>query len=263
MKFRILGSGGAVTTPKPLCSCSNCRKARTDSKLKRNSSSFYCEDIAALVDCGEDIADSLNRFNITDVEYLFITHWHPDHTFGLRPLLESNFDWEKGKPRKKIKIFIPRKVYGVLKERYPSITYLIDALKLGTVKHLEHNNSVNIGDVRVTAAGFGGKDADTFGYMFESNGKKLLYAPCDTYFLIQQISGLDILINECGLVNLELPNEISFKKLIERLRQWKPKKVILTHIEEPELKRLNFDKLRKQYSDLNLDFAYDGMRITL
>jgi phosphoribosyl 1,2-cyclic phosphate phosphodiesterase len=101
VKLTITGSGGATPTPKTFCRCSVCRKARAEGEpYKRNSSSLFVEDVFALVDCGEDIGDSLSRRNILRVDSLFITHWHPDHTFGLRPLLEAYYDMRDNKPKK-------------------------------------------------------------------------------------------------------------------------------------------------------------------
>ena len=88
MKLTILGSGGAMPTPRPYCQCAICKKARKFGEpFKRNSSSIFINEINTVIDCGEDIADSLNRRNVKKVDNLFITHSHPDHTFGLRHLL--------------------------------------------------------------------------------------------------------------------------------------------------------------------------------
>ena len=93
MKFTILWSGGAMPTPMVFHSSKLCNLAKTIwEPYKRNSSSFYIHDIAGIVDCPEDIGDSINRRNIQKFENLFITHWHPDHCFWMRILLESMYD---------------------------------------------------------------------------------------------------------------------------------------------------------------------------
>ena len=83
MELIILGSGGAIPTPRPFCQCIICKKARKlGEPYKRNSSSLFIQDINTVIDCGEDISDSLNRRDVKKIDNLFITHWHPDHTFG-------------------------------------------------------------------------------------------------------------------------------------------------------------------------------------
>lgn len=54
--------------------------------------------------------------------------------------------------------------------------------------------------------------------------------------------------------------------MIERIRLFKPKRTILTHVEEIEMNVWSWDylkKMKEQYSDVNFDFAYDGMEIGL
>jgi hypothetical protein len=59
-------------------------------------------------------------------------------------------------------------------------------------------------------------------------------------------------------------HEISFPAMMERIKLLKPKKTILTHIEEDEIKELGWtylNKMKEQYADVDFDFAYDGMEI--
>lgn len=135
--------------------CEICQKARAIGEpFKRNSSALYVHDIKTLVDCGEDIVDALNRRNIPDVENLFITHRHPDHTFGIRNVLQSYFDFVEEKKLKTIILYMPRKVHEAMKIHYPSITYFTEVLGLAEIRYIEHHETVNIGDVQVTAIGF-------------------------------------------------------------------------------------------------------------
>lgn len=265
MKLTILGSGGCTPTPRPFCQCCTCKKARKEGEpYKRNSSSLYVNDIFTLIDCPEDIGDSLNRRNIKRVDNLFITHWHPDHTFGLRPLLEACFSFRKGKSRQ-ITVYLPKKVFKDLKKVYPTISYLAETLKVAEIKHLEHNQSVRMGGVKITAIGYKGKKSNTFAYLFEKNKKRVLYAPCDTLNFKQKIYDLDLLINECGLFSYKkIKTEISFPALMERIAFFKAKRTILTHIEEMEICAWGWrylEKMKRRYSGINFDFGYDGMGI--
>jgi len=264
MKLTIVGSGGAIPTPRPFCQCSTCEKARKEGEpYKRNSSSLFIDDIFTLIDCGEDIGDSLNRRNIKRVDNLFITHWHPDHTYGLRPLMEAHFNFFEGKPEKSLKICLPKKVLEDLKQHFPSISYFTGRLKVATPGEIEHGNSVRFGNIKVTAVGFQGKDSSIFAYLLEEKNKRVLYAPCDTIHFEEKIFNLDLLITECGLFSSRV-HEISFPAMMERIKLLKPKKTILTHIEEDEIKELGWNylnKMKEQYADVDFDFAYDGMEI--
>ncbi len=265
MKLTFLGTGGAMPTPRPFCGCKVCEQAREHGEpYKRNSSSVYIEEALAVVDCPEDIGDSLNRRRIMNVENLFITHWHPDHTFGLRPILEANFDFINNEITKPINLYIPRKVYDQLNKVYPNFYYFENIAKMCVVHKLEHNESVVINDCRVTAIGFEGEDSSTFGYQFEHFGKKVLYAPCDTISFNYEIDSIDLLINECGVLSPEVDTEISFDSLMTTIFKLDIRKTIMTHIEEVEIQRYGYDyyeSLKDKYSEIDFDYAFDGMTI--
>lgn len=268
MKFTILWSWGAIPTPRPFCTCDVCNKARTIGEpYKRNSSAFYVHDIKTLVDCWEDVIDALNRRNISDVDNLFITHRHPDHTFGIRNVLQSYFDFIEDRKTKVIQLYMPKKVHEAIQIHYPSINYFVDVLGLANIIYIEHNESVQIGDIQVTAVGFTGKDSETYGYLFEKNDKKCLYTPCDTISFQQEVKDIDVLITECGVFSHEkVKSEISFPKLMENLKVYTPKRTILTHIEEVELHARGWEymqEMKDTYKDIPFEFAYDWLVIEL
>ncbi|MFH1751959.1 MAG: MBL fold metallo-hydrolase [archaeon] len=268
MKLTILGSGGAIPTPRPFCQCKVCMKAREKGEpFKRNSCSLFIKDINTIIDCGEDIADSLNRRNIKQADNLFITHWHPDHSFGLRLVLEANYNFRKEKPKKVVNVFIPKKVFETLKQKFPVIEHYFNIQKTGKLHLVEDGDKINFGKITVTVVGFKGKGSDVYGYQIQEGKKKVLYAPCDTISFenYNNFKGLDLLLNECGLFS-DFPSEISFEDLMKRIKEIKPKKTILTHIEEIEVSAFGIEhlqKMKKKYSDIEFDYAFDGMEITV
>lgn len=268
MKITILGSGGAMPTPRPYCQCAICKKARKYGEpFKRNSSSIFIDEIKTVIDCGEDIGDSLNRRNIKQVDNLFITHWHPDHTFGLRHVLESNYNFRTGKADRTINVYVPRNVFKTLKQKFPVIEYYCNIQKTGVLHLIEDGDKIKIGNINIMAVGYKGENSDVYAYLLEDKKKKVLYTPCDTISFdnYNKFKDLDLLINECGLFS-KTSSEISFDALMQRLREIKPKKTIITHIEEIEVNiwgEKHLQKIKRQYSDINFDFAYDGMVISI
>lgn len=268
LTLTILGSGGAMPTPRPFCQCKICEKARkVGEPYRRNSSSLFINEINTVIDCGEDIADSLNRRGVEQVENLFITHWHPDHTFGFRPILEANFDFRTDKPKRVTEVYIPKKVFEILQQKFSAIDYFLNTQKTGHLHLIEDGDRIKIGDITIAVIGYQGKNSDTYAYLIEKDDKKVLYAPCDTVSFdnYKNFSDLDLLINECGLFS-DVPTEISFEELMKRIREIKPKRSIMTHIEEVEINIWGEDylqKMKEKYSDINLDFASDGMEIII
>lgn len=264
----ILGSGGAMPTPRPFCQCKTCKKARTIGEpYKRNSSSLFINDINTVIDCGEDIADSLNQRNIKQVDDLFITHWHPDHTFGLRPILEANFDFRAKAQKRTINVYIPKKVFEMLKQNFPAIDYFLKIQKTGKLFLVEDGDEIRIMDTTIVVVGYKGKGSDTYAYLIKKGDKKVLYAPCDTISFdnYKNFHGLDVLINECGLFS-NVSSEIPFDELMKRIKEINPKKTILTHIEELEINIFGeeyLQRMKNKYSDIKFNFATDGLKIKI
>lgn len=256
-----------MTVPRPLCNCAVCSRARKKGgKYKRNNSSLFIEDKNILIDCGEDIADSLNRNCVSKVDNLFITHWHPDHAFGLRVLLESGYNFRIPRADKIIGVYIPKKVFEDLKVKFPVVEYLLNFQKTGNLHLIDDGDELKFGNLVIEAVGYNGVGSDHYAYLIKENGKRVLYAPCDTigFNTYGQVLDLDLLIHECGMF-FEHKTEIKFPDLIARLRANRPVKTIFTHIEEIELRLYdkNFKKARKDYSDVKFDFAFDGMKIKI
>jgi len=78
MKFTVLGSGGCVALPKPLCQCNVCKEAREKGKpYSRYGCSLFIHDINLLIDTPEDIVHSLNYFNMTSIDSVIFSHMDP------------------------------------------------------------------------------------------------------------------------------------------------------------------------------------------
>lgn len=87
MELTVLGSGGNTPTPAPTCGCRVCVEAREKGPpYARRGNATFVHDLNLLVDTPELVWHSLNREGIEAVDYVFLSHFHADHTLGLRTL---------------------------------------------------------------------------------------------------------------------------------------------------------------------------------
>ncbi|WP_461257281.1 MBL fold metallo-hydrolase, partial [Treponema sp. R80B11-R83G3] len=114
-------------------------------------------------------------------------------------------------------------------------------------------------------------------FLFEQNGRKLIYSPCDCKIFPENeyLYNADILIIGNTFIGNVLKNGTiinekhplrqelySMENIIEIKEKYKIKTVIITHIEEDWGKSYDeYKVLEKEYE--NIKFAYDGMEIEL
>ena len=77
----FLGSGAAEGIPALNCKCKSCQEARAMPIAKRMPTSILvASKVNFLVDAGFDV---MYKMGDVDVDFVLLTHWHPDHYAGL------------------------------------------------------------------------------------------------------------------------------------------------------------------------------------
>jgi phosphoribosyl 1,2-cyclic phosphate phosphodiesterase len=280
MKFTILGSGGCVSLPKPLCQCDICKEARVKGKpYSRFGCSLYLEDLNLVVDTPEDIAYAINYGNVEEIQNVLFSHIDPDHTLGMRIFEHLRLNWleiSEGKEcTNPINVLAMNHVmedintigfkYGSFLDYYEKVRNLINRQVV--------EESITLKDIKITFV----KATSATVFVFEQGRKKLIYAPCDvkpfpSYSILEKA---DIMIIGNTIVGEELKGGFVLQKdcdlrrelfSMEEILQLKDKysinKVIITHLEEDWGKSYDdYVELEKKYE--NIKFAYDGMRIEL
>ncbi|MEM3616827.1 MAG: MBL fold metallo-hydrolase [Candidatus Bathyarchaeia archaeon] len=283
MELIILGSGGATTIPRPGCQCRVCIEARTKGlPYARSSASIFVSDINLLIDTPEEISSQLNREGIRNVDYILYSHWHPDHTLGLR-IVEKMYKFWLGtfvrgdKPSKKVKVCALAKVMKDLEDKYGSFFDYYE--KLGIIEKISLKNAYpfQIGSYGITPFEVLSDYVVSTVFLIEHEGRKVVYAPCDIKPFPQdsRLKSSDLLI--LGEVfpegplkeGITIPEDnplrrelLSMEEALTLAKSLKAKKTILTHIEEEWGKSYDdYKALEKLYRQKNIIFAYDGMKI--
>lgn len=280
MKFEVVGSGGCVSLPRPLCTCPVCVEARDKGRpYSRHGCSLFLEEAKLLVDTPEDIVAALNNSKIKEIEKVLYTHLDPDHTLGLRVFEQLRLNWfdvyegrECSNPIEVLAMPHVMEDLNMIRSKYGSfLDYYEDVRHL--IKRRVVDGSMIIGDIKITLVAIESSSI----FIFEQNGKKLIYAPCDVkpfpdYEGFKDADVLvigDTVIGEVMKDGYSLPKESALyndlfhmSEIIMIKEKYNIKSLIVTHIEEDWGK--SYDallELEKKYD--GLAFAYDGMVIEL
>jgi len=282
MKLIILGSGGCQALPRPLCHCKNCQKARINGvPYARTGPALYLQDEAILFDTPEEIRQQIEREKIKALKHVFYTHWHPDHTQGMRIFEQINSRYYNEPAKEPIKVYIPENAIADFKKHCEMIFY---SEKMGWINiiPIRDRKPIKTGQTSIIPLDFKRRDRVRCGYLIEHKNKKALYTPCSNFSakIDQSWLNLDLLILELGWfgrtqeLRKKIPknhpwqDHISFEENINIIKRILPKKTIFTHIDGTRhlTEDGDLDLLKRkisQFSKLNLDLTYDGMRIEI
>lgn len=280
MKFTILGSGGCVALPKPLCQCDICKEAREKGQpYSRFGCSLYLEDLNLVVDTPEDIVHAINYSNVKQIDTVLFSHIDPDHTLGMRVFEQLRIDWleisEGRECTNPIKVLAMNHVMediNTIGFKYGSfLDYYEKARNL--IKRQVVEESITIKDIKITFI----KATSATVFVFEQNGNKVIYAPCDVKPFPEHniFENADVMIIGDTVIGETLKDGFLLKKdnllreelftmeeIEELKKKYSIKKVIMTHLGEDWGKSYDdYLKLEKQYE--NIKFAYDGMKIEI
>ncbi|WP_105615213.1 MBL fold metallo-hydrolase [Vallitalea okinawensis] len=257
MKFTILGSGGAIRIPRACCDCSICNEARQKGyPYKRLGQSLFLHDENILFDTPEDINEELNDHEIKEVDHIFYTHWHPDHTLGCR-IIESLMDGVENK--KPIDVHMPEESIEIVINKSNSIFDFYHSINFCNV--ISSDREVNINSISIKKIKLLNDFA--YAYLINENNKRVLYCPCHGMHLpyMDELYKVDLLIIGKGYSKYTNVEWTNFERdTLRIIKDLKPKKVILTHIEESD--GLGYDDyvaIEKEYD--HIQFGYDGQII--
>ena len=181
MKWTILGSGGCIVIPKPLCQCRVCQQARKKGvPYTRTGPSAFLHDINLLIDTPAEIASQLNRSHIRRIDYLILTHLDPDHVEGLRVVEQITLDFRSWRayPEKQICLLLPEQLGERIREIQSQYGPLLDFYQQsGFVRVMLFQGEVQINNVRITAIPVDRGSQLAFVYVFEKPGRRVVHAP--------------------------------------------------------------------------------------
>ncbi|WP_137285235.1 MBL fold metallo-hydrolase [Halorussus salinisoli] len=287
MEITLLGSGGDSQTPMPTCDCRVCEPAREKGvPHARYGNSTLVRDANAVVDAPESIWAMLNREDVMDLDYIFVSHHHVDHVGGLRVVqaigrpdypLEN---WDNVDPAT---VVMSETTYDRIAESL-DIEAQYDDRGYAEFEFLADGETMALdGGVEVTGVGApldpSGPEDAAMGYCFSDGESKALVSPDETTFLdlTKVPDDLDLWVKECGMFretpdgdpilsdelwSEERDHQTTFDQTLEQIRTVEPDRTVFTEIEEIYRRRPDeYAELAREYADLGVEFGRDGMKI--
>lgn len=282
MRLEILGSGGAVTVPRPGHHDRYNDEAREKGvPYQRRGPSVFIHEHNILFDTPEDINESLNRAEIDEVRACFYSHWHPDHVMGVRIFEQINWNLRGGESAC-TDVYVPERVQQDMKKMFGTWNHLGYMQSLGIVKlHvIAPGDSVKIGNLTITPIPLA--EDYVFAYLVE-DGKTRTWIAMDElvgWSPGEAVVDLDLAILPSGVcefhpVNGErripadepvLQSEMLYERTLECIREMAPKRAVLIHLDEPD--GVTYDdglhlSDRLQSDGLPVTFAWDGLTVEI
>lgn len=282
MRIEFLGTGGAITTPKPGCSCRVCVQARREGvPYSRGGPSLFLHGPDVLIDTPEEIKDQLNRAGIDLVPACLYSHWHPDHVMGRRVWETLNQDWRNWPPENQCTdIYLPEQVgkdFRRMLGTWDHLSYL-QYREVVRIIELSDGESVAFGDVSIYP--FRLTEDYVYAFLVEEDGKRVLIAPDELngWEPPEWVRGVNLAVLPKGLDEFDpftgercipekhpiLKEEATYEETLGIVENLEAGRVILTHIEEVD--GLSHDDLqelqhRLQGKGESIEFAYDTLKV--
>lgn len=292
MRLRFVGTAGATVTPRPGCQCRVCREARAKgTPYSRLSPALFVEGPDVLFDTGEEVSVGLNRDGIECVKHLIYSHWHPDHTQGMRVLEQLNVDWLRmgeSKATHTTTVYLPPGVRRDFEQRglMASLRWYAERLGVARIVKVANQEPFEVGGVMVEA--FPMRDPllpahpsalGLYAYRLTEGDTQVLLVLDDTkgWRPPPELAGADLLVIECGWFETTLEGkptvpadhplyrlESTFGETLALIEQLQPKRTIMTHIEEIYGRSLDdYNILERELVECRATFAYDGASVVI
>jgi phosphoribosyl 1,2-cyclic phosphate phosphodiesterase len=280
MRIEFLGSGGAIPTPRPGCTCRVCLEAREKgTPYRRTGPSLFVPGPDIIFDTPEESKEQFNRANIGRVAACFYSHWHPDHVAGLRVWEALNQDFRRWPPQNRTTlIYLPQQVAQDFRHWMGYFECLTFFEKQGLVRvvELRDGDTVQVDTVRIVP--FRLAEDYVYAFLVEADGRRVLLAPDELvgWDPPETVRRLDLAVLPMGVLEFDpftaarripavhpiLKSEATYEQTLNIAAKLQAKRVVLTHIDEPD--GLGVDDLRLLEERLKMSgravtFAYDTM----
>ena len=183
MRIEFLGTGGAITTPKPGCACRVCAEARVRGvPYSRTGPSVFIHGPDLLIDTPEESKYQLNRSAVGRINGCLYSHWHPDHTMGMRVWETRNMDFRNWPRQQQMTtMYFPQQVAVDLRQKiglWANFEYLAGSGILELVELID-GDAITLEGVRIGP--FRLAEDYVYAFLLEGGDKRVLIAPDELF----------------------------------------------------------------------------------
>ncbi len=256
MKFIILGCGSSMGVPRPDGFFGNCDPKNKKNYRLRCSALLKTDREVILFDTSPDLRQQLINNNVKKIDKVFYSHMHADQTHGINDLRIFFI-----KNKKTIPIYADKITSKYLfktfrycfignNKDYPAILKLNSLNKELVIKS-------KIKDIKIKAISVDHGNIKSICYIID---KKLAYISDVSNINkkdFKYFKNLKYLIIDCLWLRNH-PSHLNLQKCLKIIKEFKPKKSILTNLHSD----LDYKKL-KMILPKNVVPAYDGLTVNL
>ena len=281
MKLQFLGTAAAERIPAIFCACDTCRRALSAGgrNIMKRSQVLINDDL--LIDfSGDTYANFINMGkNLSDVEYLLITHAHEDH-FTFEDFFSRFEGIAYNVKAEKLKIYLSSVAYDIMRKCITARSINKNSLeKRFEFIIVEPYTSISVGNYTVTALpAVHASEGEALICLIDNDGKAFFYGTDAGFFseeiddfLIKEGKKIDLLCLDCTKCDTEFNYFIHMSmseghRIADRFAKkgLLKENAILYYTHFSHNGKMIYDDLVKAAKDkYGFKVAYDGLTITL
>lgn len=240
-----------------------------------------------MIDAPEFAYTNLNRGGVRDLDYVFLTHWHPDHINGLRVLHARDYsthartevDFQQFYRNTKPTLVTTRPVYERTCDLFNQLEHAVEELDYVDLHLLDEEPlHANGFEIRSLPYSLDGGEEDATGFAIERGETLVVIVSDDARYLDESSlpEHIDAAVFECGLFDQRpegeplltdgdrdvLADELTHEEVLARINRVNPGQTYLTEIGHQYARSYDdFCALEQSYE--RIQFAYDDLKVTV